>query len=106
MDKVYVVKSVNVDNETHILPDHKGIGVFLNYEDARKCLDQNIKELMDLYNKVDNPLGVEIFEKEDKDFEGCLFCYCGNSDELTCCDFIGLYHCEIGKWYDAVFRGQ
>ena len=51
MDKVYVVKSVNADKSSVILPDDVGLGVFLTYEDAKVCFDRIVSDLKELYEE-------------------------------------------------------
>lgn len=98
MDKVYLVHTMNLDLFCHS-HEYKGFGVFLNYEDAKKCLDQNLKELIDLYKKVYNTSRVEVTEVKVNDNEGYRVCYYGN--DFCHSDVIDIHTCEIGKWNDG-----
>ena len=93
MDKIYVVKSVNVDKNSVILPDDDGVGVFLTYEDAKTCFDWNVSELKEYYKEYD-PHDVKIMLYQDEGFNS-FWIY---NPEVGYCDFVGLYECEFGKW--------
>ena len=95
MDKVYVVKSVNVDERSVIMPDCKGIGVFLTYEDAKRCFDMNVNELKELYQEND-PDEYDIHEEKDGECEDCYF----YNSTYEHSDYVALYHCKIGQWED------
>ena len=101
MDKVYVVQNMKMVDETRDTTIERRFGVLLNYEDAKKCLDQNLKELRSLYEKVGNPSRVEVIEKEGDDFKSYMFCYYRKSGDMKCFDLIALCHCELGKWNDG-----
>lgn len=95
MDMVYVVKSVNVDEGSVILPDCKGIGVFLTYEDAKRCFDMNVNELKELYQEYD-PEEYNIWKEKDEECDAYHF----YNRECGCADYIALYQCKIGQWED------
>lgn len=94
MDKVYVVKSVNVDEDSFIIHDDNGVGVFLNYEDAKICYDLNVKDIKELYEDYDPDT---IVSYEDKENEGRYFFYI-HCNETDFSDLVGLYECTIGQW--------
>lgn len=97
MDKVYVVKSVNVDEKSVILPDCQGIGVFLTYEDAKRCFDMNVRDLKELYQDND-PDDYDIYEEKDGECEDCYFYYRNPNTGYEYSDYVALYQCKIGQW--------
>ena len=92
-NKVYVVKSVNVDKNSVILPEDEGLGVFLKYEDAKDCFDRNVSDLKELYEDYD-PDDVVIRTDAGSGLHG-FWIY---NQFVGFCDFEGLYECELGKW--------
>ena len=92
MEKVYVVKSVNTD-ELGVMTDDKGLGVFLTYEEAKECFEQNVADLQELYEAEE----IEYIDCSDDDNDGEFYArYYQNGRVIT--DYVAIYECEIGKW--------
>lgn len=92
-NKVYVVKSVNVDKNSVILPEDEGLGVFLTYDEAKVCFDKIVSDLKELYEDFD-PDDVDTRIDEN----GGLNSFWIYNQEVGFCDFVGLYECEHGQW--------
>lgn len=100
MEKVFVVKSVNVCDDSRIMTDDKGIGVFATYEEAKKCFDKNVTDLKEIYEGAQYEMEdvIENTSPYNEPYTEEFYAYYTDRRGYHNCDYVTIYECKLGEW--------